>query len=391
MPSPHALRIGALLALLASTAAMTACTATAADVPRTVNASGRVRDDVVVVRAPMLARPVFDPRVGLPGTPTPAAAPRAAASSGAALSGSLVSVEVVAPARVATGAPLARIDERELALGVRVARTAATRTRANVAVIDDKLGTLRATAATLRRNRATAVSALAQGRAGRATLAANIAALDAVVAKLPPLPAPIPIPGPDPRVLLPELKAKLAAIDAKLARGTAGLAKLDAGTVKLADARSTLSGVRDVVRLSATAADAGVAVAEARLAQARVTAPVSGTVLWVAEPGTVLTVDAPMARIRPAGPLVVETYLAQSEASRVRPGARARVRVDSLPGSTFPGRVTAVRELFEYPPTSLPTAEIHMIRAFRVSVTLDDPDAWLPPGTPADLTIDATP
>jgi hypothetical protein len=71
----------------------------------------------------------------------------------------------------------------------------------------------------------------------------------------------------------------------------------------------------------------------------------------------------------------------------VRVGSAVSASSDSHPAAAFPGHVTAVFPVYGYPPTSLPTTLIHMTRAFKVSVTLDDTAAPLPPGTPADLTI----
>jgi multidrug resistance efflux pump len=132
-----------------------------------------------------------------------------------------------------------------------------------------------------------------------------------------------------------------------------------------------------------------VQVAEARLALAVVRSPYAGIVTWVAEAGTVVFAGGPVARIFPDGPVVLDTYLDVEQAKFVRVGSVANASSDSHPGSAFPGRVTGVFPVYGYPPTSLPTTLIHMTRAYRISVTLDDTAAPLPPGTPADLTIQA--
>lgn len=366
-----------------------------------VRASGTVRDDMLTVKAPYLSRASFDPKVGLPGTATPQPSPRAMPSGQPTLSAAVATVAVVLGQRVETGTVLARLDSRDLALGVVVARAAATRAHARIDVIDQRLSDLSSARSKLSgarsklaSTRVAVLAAIAQATAGRAKLLAAIAQLEPIVAKLPPLPKPIPFPGPDPRILLLQLKARLAKLDAGLVKAQAGLAKLDAAgaklanaRTKLADARALVRGARSLLREAAKAADAGVPVAEAKLAQTVLVAPASGDVVEVVQPGTVLMADAPAVRLRRAGPAVIDTYLRAADAARVRAGMAVDVSVDSLAGRTLAGTVTSVRAIYEYPPTSLPTDEIHMVRAYRVTVTLDDASVGLPAGTPADLVI----
>jgi HlyD family secretion protein len=190
-------------------------------------------------------------------------------------------------------------------------------------------------------------------------------------------------------VLVAKLEGALAQLDAGLAKANAGRSKLVTGAGKLADARSQLRGARVVLALVADAADAGVEVASAKQALAVIRSPYAGTVTWVAEAGTVVFAGGPVARVLPDGPVVLDTYLDIEQAKLVRIGSAATASSDSHPGSEFSGQVTGVFPVYGYPPTSLPTTLIHMTRAYRISVTLDDTAAPLPPGTPADLTIQA--
>lgn len=383
------------IALIVAAAAVLAagCTAAPGTGPARIAVSGTVRDDMLTVKAPLLQRPVPDVSVGLPGAraarPT---AVRATASSQPTLSATLVSLETTEGADVRTGQVVARLDDRALALGVEIARAAAAKSHADVRVLDSKLADLASTSDTLASTRSQVLSAIAKGRSGRTTLVANIAALEKLISHMPPGPSAPPTlpPGPrppDPRLLLAQLKAMLAQLDAGLAKAGSGLAKLDAGRSKLADARATIRSARVVLSEVAKAADAGVPVAEAKRAQAVVLAPADGVVVMTAEPGTTLMADAPVLKMRRAGPALVDSYLTPEVAARVRVGVLAQASIDSLAGQVFPGRVTDLRPVYEYPPTSLPSTEIHMTRAFRVTVTLDDPAIQLPPGTPADLTI----
>jgi multidrug resistance efflux pump len=363
----------ALVALLAGLAWLASARLSASDavVGGALSAAATVRADPVALLAPSI-------------TTT-----RAASAAGQpVVAGALASVEVSAGTRVSAGQVVARFDDRALALRVDAARAAALGARARVGVIDDGLDTAADGAAKLATARGKLNDAFAKLRAARADVIRNLASARAAAAVLPP--GWTPPPGvPDPRVLVVKLEGALAQIDAGLVKANAGRSKLVTGAAKLADARSQLRGAHGVLALVADAADIGVQVAEARLALAVVRSPYAGIVTWVAEAGTVVFAGGPIARILPDGPVVLDTYLDVEQAKLVRVGSVASASSDSHPGSEFSGRVTGVFPVYGYPPTSLPTTLIHMTRAYRVSVTLDDTSAPLPPGTPADLTIQA--
>jgi multidrug resistance efflux pump len=330
-------------------------------------AGATVRSDPVMVLAPSLA-----------STRT------ASASGQPAVAGRLASVEVSAGARVAAGQVIARFDDRALGLQLQAAMASARAARARVGVVDSNLDTLAGNAAKLVDARAKVDDALLKLRTSRADVLRNLEQARAAAAHLPPV---LPPGVPDPRALVAKLEAALTQIDAGLAKATAARAKLDSGSAKLADARSQLRGARGVLVLAADAVGIGVQVAEARQALAVVRSPYAGTVTWAAQSGEVVFAGGPVARLVPDGPIVLDTYLDAEQAKLVAVGSSAVASSDSHPAAAFRGRVSGIFPVYGYPPTSLPTTLIHMTRAFKVSVTLDDTAAPLPPGTPADLTI----
>ncbi len=330
-------------------------------------AAGAVRSDPAAVLAPSLATT---------RTATSAAQP--------AIAGVLAAVEVSAGDHVSAGQVLARLDDRELALRVDAAKAAARGAKARVGVIDANLDTVASNTTKLADARRALDDALAKLRASRADVIKNLAAAEAAAATAPPV---LPPGMPDPRAVVAKLKGALAQIDAGLAKAAAGRAKLDTGAAKLSDARSQLHGARGVLVLAADAAEAGVQVAEARRALTVVRAPYAGVVTWAAETGAVAFAGGPVARILPDGPVLLDTYLDAEQVKLLRVGSTATASSDSHPDGAYAGRVSAIRPVYGYPPTALPTSLIHMTRAFRVTVTLDDTAAPLPPGTPADLTI----
>jgi multidrug resistance efflux pump len=332
-----------------------------------LSVSATVRSDTVTLVAPSLA-----------STRT------SAASGQPALAGTVVSAEASEGSHVTTGQVVARLDDRALKLQADAARAGARLAKANIGVADANLDTLASNAATLADARKKLDAALAALKASRADVVRSLAAAEDAVAHMPPV---LPPGVPDPRVLVAKLRAALAQIDAGLAKAAAARAKLNAGSAKLSTARSQLRGLRRVLVLASDAADVGIEVADARRAPAVLRAPCAGIVTQVVEAGSLAFAGQPVARIAPDGPVVLDTYLDAGQLSLVRLGAAATAGSDSSGARIFAGRVTDIAPSFGYPPTSLATPLVHMTRAIKVSVTLDDPSAPLPAGTPADLTI----
>ena len=370
--------------------------------------AGDVRAQSVVVNAPAIVLPAINTSIGIPtsGTPAPSShGPSGGSSSSRApgLAGRIVKDYVVLGSAVTTGQPLAQLDTAMLDLGVAQARTAAIRAHAQVAVLDSTLDTLsdnQAKLATARSQLATAgsklSSALSQATAGRAQLVAAIAALQKLISHMPtstPTPTSTPPPGPNPKVLLAQLKAKLAQLDAGLSLLHAGFGQLATGRAQLASAssqlataRDQLQTARDVAGIAAEAQDLGIQVAQVERGQARVLSPVSGRVTYTLAAGSVAMVGTPLDTIAPDRPVLVDTYVADSQLGLVRLGQNVDVTYDSEPDAVLHGHVTTIGSSSTFPPTSFPTNLIHLTRAMRVTITLDRGPAP-PPGTPVDLTI----
>jgi X-X-X-Leu-X-X-Gly heptad repeat protein len=366
--------------------------------------AGDVRSDVRDVTAPAITFPVADYTVGVPTSQTAGASgPPAKPTRGAApatpartpvVAGLLTHVYASEGQRVATGQPIAQLDTRMLDLGVDQARTAARKARADVAVMSHNLDTLASNRAKLTSARAQLLTAQAKLLAGRAKLVAQIKLLEALIAKLPaggpppgvpPTATPVP-PGPNPRVVLAQLKAALAKLDAGLAKMNAGFAQIAKGAATLADLRTQLRAARDLLRILADSKRVAVDLARVQRAQATVRAPVSGVVTFARRAGTVAMVGAPIVRIAADGPIRVDTYLTPEQLTLVRIGTRASIAYDSAPGRTFPGTVTDIADVSEFPPTSFPTNVVHMTRTVKATITLD-PGGEAPAGTPVDVAI----
>jgi len=214
---------------------------------------------------------------------------------------------------------------------------------------------------------------LAKLRAGQAQLGAGLAKLNAGVARLDAGAA--------------KLAAGLAKLDAGEAKAREGLAKIDEGLSKLADARRKVQrGIRTASAFIPVR-ERAVGVAKAMRAQARVFAPFDATVLDVAHPGDTLLVGAPLVTLRPMR-LRVDTYVTAAQLRRVPVGTSARVSGD-WSRTSLAARVVAVDDEYTFPPTTFPTSETHMTRAFHVTLELDDANAQLPAGVPVDVQFGA--
>ena len=392
-----------------------------------------VQNDVRTVQAPAIAYPVPDYTVGIPSSQTasPAKKPSTAAASASSLptvSGEIARMFVAQGDHVQAGQVIVQYDTTRLKLGVAQAKTAARRAHAQVAVLgkaldtiasnEDKLATARGQLATARGQLSKGAAALAQAEASfpakktaalkqRAQLVATRAMLQQQLAQL--LKSPHPDPGAVAalRANIAKLTAGINAIDKGLAAAATGFAKGDAqiatGKAKLATASSQLSqgasalskakkqvqNARKVLQLMNASADAGVTIAEVRLAQATIRAPFSGIVTQARDQGTVAMVGAPLVRIRPDEPTKVDTYLDPSQLPLVHLGSRATVDFDSNTHGPLSARVTEISTTAQFPPTSFPTTIVHMTQTVRVTVTLDN-DGWAPPGTPVDLILTAS-
>ncbi|MFA5844705.1 MAG: HlyD family efflux transporter periplasmic adaptor subunit [Coriobacteriia bacterium] len=384
--SHRASRLVALVAVAVLVALAASGCARGADAGGPLTVAGAVRDDVIVVTAPVLDRPTPDVRAGIPAkrARSAAGAPAAAraATSRTGVAGTIVTV-ARAGDRVAAGGLVAQLDAGMLDLAVAAARTSRAKALADIRVIDGARDDLAAKRGDLRDARIKLDSALSKIRSARADLVTQLEQARRLAAS----PRP-PAGGPslDPRVLVARLSGALRALDAKYATALAARRKLTDAGAKLEDARAALADTRDLAAIVAEARNVTIDLALAQRERTRVASPVGGVVVWAPERGTVALAGSPLAKVRPAGDSFVDTYLTAEEVTRVRIGDRAEVGIDSLPRRTVRARIVAIGDAYVFPPTWFPTQVTHLSRAVRVTVAVDD-GTRLPPGTPADVTF----
>ncbi len=135
-------------------------------------------------------------------------------------------------------------------------------------------------------------------------------------------------------------------------------------------------------------AEALLALAEKKLADCEVTAPLSGTVIHrLVEPGEVSRPGATLFVIQDLSTVRLTVFVPETEIGAVRLGDPVQVFIDSHPGQPFPGKVSRIRDHAEFTPKNVQTKDERVKLVFGVEVELPNPDGYLKPGLPADAFI----
>jgi HlyD family secretion protein len=132
------------------------------------------------------------------------------------------------------------------------------------------------------------------------------------------------------------------------------------------------------------AARAALALADARLADHVLRAPMDGAILDThAEPGEILGAGGAVATLGAIDRPYVDLFVPEGDVAQARVGQRAEVHVDSLPGHVFTGAVEDVGQRTEFTPRYLFSPKERPNLVVRVRVDLQDPEHQLHAGLPA--------
>jgi HlyD family secretion protein len=144
-------------------------------------------------------------------------------------------------------------------------------------------------------------------------------------------------------------------------------------------------------RARAEAAEGALAIAETRLSQSTLTAPIDGLVLAKhAEPGEMLAAGTPVMTVGKMDEVWLRAYIAESDLGRVKVGQSARITSDSWPGRTFEGRISFISQQAEFTPKNVQTEKERVKLVYRIKITVPNPKMELKPGMPADAVIETT-
>jgi HlyD family secretion protein len=148
---------------------------------------------------------------------------------------------------------------------------------------------------------------------------------------------------------------------------------------------------RDALAAAGTAVEAARAqadVAENRVKDCTITAPLSGNVSAVVfRRGETVLPGSPPVTIIDLDQTWLTVYLPERLLGKVRLGDPARVRVDAYPRKDFMGTVSFIAEQAEFTPKDIQTREERVNQVYRVKITLPNPDRILKPGMPADAVL----
>jgi HlyD family secretion protein len=161
------------------------------------------------------------------------------------------------------------------------------------------------------------------------------------------------------------------------------------------DAARQADGELRQLRAQRNALDANVASAQARLQLARtqverttVAAPQDGTVLVRAvEVGEVIQAGQPLALLADLQRLELKVYLPIADAGKVKLDNPARVRVDAFPDRDFDARVARIDAYAQFTPRDIHVPAERTQTVYGVTLALNNADAQLKPGMPADAWI----
>lgn len=127
---------------------------------------------------------------------------------------------------------------------------------------------------------------------------------------------------------------------------------------------------------------------DAQLAEMRIVAPTSCiletlAVRW----GDVLPPNREAATVLFPDRTYVRVFVPEPWLGHVRPGTRAKVKVDAYPGREFEGVVEFVGRIAEFTPRNVQTVEERTKQVFPVKVRLPNPTGELRAGMAADVTF----
>lgn len=138
-------------------------------------------------------------------------------------------------------------------------------------------------------------------------------------------------------------------------------------------------------------ATASRSLADTRLGQAVLAAPLTGTVLAKhAEPGELLAVGSPVITVARLDEVWVRAFLPEPQLGKVKLGQHVSVSSDTWKGRIYQGRVSFIASEAEFTPRNVQTEAERVKLVYRIKITIANPQQELKPGMPVDAVI-ATP
>ncbi len=144
----------------------------------------------------------------------------------------------------------------------------------------------------------------------------------------------------------------------------------------------------EAARARVREARAALTLARSRLAETRLTSPITGLVLRKnVEPGETVNPGLPLVTLVDPGDMWLRAYVPSTDVARIRVGQAATITVDAFPGRGFEGVISEIASEAEYTPRNVQTRKERVNLVFRVKIAVRDPEGVLKPGLPADAEI----
>ncbi len=102
------------------------------------------------------------------------------------------------------------------------------------------------------------------------------------------------------------------------------------------------------------------------------------------EPGEAATPTRQAITLSDLSSVKIKIYVGETEIGKVKPGQKADVKVDSLPGKTFEGTVSFISPEGEFTPKIIQTQKERVKLVYLVEITVANPNLELKTGMPAD-------
>ena len=176
-------------------------------------------------------------------------------------------------------------------------------------------------------------------------------------------------------------RGSLTAAQASLVNPAMRIAQVAAVQGQIAQAHADLAGAR----ADAERARAMLDEARANRADLNVTAPFAGTVLTrTAEPGEVITAGTPIITLIDLERVYLRGFVPEGQIGRVRVGQRARVYLDSAPGTPIEAVVSRIDPQATFTPENTYFREDLVKQVVGVKLQLQGAVGFAKPGMPAD-------
>jgi HlyD family secretion protein len=127
---------------------------------------------------------------------------------------------------------------------------------------------------------------------------------------------------------------------------------------------------------------------QSQMGKTVIRAPSAGTILTkgieageLAVPGRTIAVLADLARLE------IKIYIPESEIGKIKLNDPARVRVDAFPRRYFEARIARVDQRAQFTPKDVHMPDERARLVFGVVLTVDNKEAYLKPGMPADAWV----